>query len=246
MNIRVFLATLLLSTGVFANTTITYQGQLQQGVGKFSGDIEMSFQLHETAVGADPIGPSISENVSVANGLFQVELDFGNQPFEDGLWLQVNVDGTDLTPRQRIAGVPFAIRANTAETLFSSITYTTATQLTPTSEFQKMRELGTFTKHRADSTIVTTWNSHTRTRFSGILGSCVYQIRIDNAAPEGQGSGTVHGANDAPTPVSATNIFGGLAAGTREVSLWFRGTSGVTNCLENGGGWTRVVQVMEY
>ncbi len=246
MNIRVFFAALLLSTGVFANTSITYQGQLQQGVGKFSGDIDMSFQLHETAAGADPIGPSISENVSVANGLFQVELDFGNQPFEDGLWLQVNVDGTDLTPRQRIAGIPFAIRANTAETLFSSITYGSATSFSPTSEYQKMRELGTFTKHREDSTIVTTWNSHTTTSFSGIIGSCVYQIRIDNAAPEEQGSGTVHGANDAPTPVSATNIFSGLSAGTREVSLWVRGTSGVTSCLENSGGWVRVVQVMEY
>lgn len=246
MKIRLLLVAFLLSTGAFASTAITYQGQLQQGVEKFSGDIDMSFQLHETAVDADPIGPLISENVSVANGLFQVELDFGNQPFEDGLWLQVNVDGTDLTPRQRIAGAPFAIRANAAETHFSSITYTTATQVTPTSSFQKMRELGTFTKHRADSTIVTTWNSHTRTRMSGIIGSCIYQIRIDDAEPEGQGSGTVHHGDDVTSPVSATNIFGDLEAGIREVSLWVQGSSNVTSCLDNVGGFTRVVQVMEF
>jgi hypothetical protein len=77
----------------------------------------MTFQLHETEFGNDPIGPSISENVEVVDGLFQVELDFGHQPFQDGLWLQVTVDGDELSPRQRVSGTPFAIRADTAEHL---------------------------------------------------------------------------------------------------------------------------------
>jgi hypothetical protein len=117
MEIRLFLAAMLMYTGAFATTTITYQGQLTEDIEKFSGYVSMTFQLYETELGNDPIGLPVSENVEVVDGLFQVELEFGNQPFQDGLWLQVVVDGNELSPRQRVSGIPFAIRADTAEYL---------------------------------------------------------------------------------------------------------------------------------
>ncbi len=43
------------------------------------------------------------------NGIFQVDLDFGEQDYASGLWLAIEVEGESLQPRQPITGAPFAI-----------------------------------------------------------------------------------------------------------------------------------------
>lgn len=104
-----FLILLLWLAGPVLAVPITYQGQLQDTTEPFTGSVEMDFRLYENETGGGALDVR-TEIVSVSGGLFQVELDFGNQPYEDGLWLGISVDGEALEPRQRISAVPFALR----------------------------------------------------------------------------------------------------------------------------------------
>ena len=96
---------------VWADTTITYQGRLDSGGQQHTGPVGLVFQLYNHVSGGSQQGPTLNRNVQVTDGLFQAELDFGIQPYEIGRWLQITVNGQVLTPRQRITGAPFALRA---------------------------------------------------------------------------------------------------------------------------------------
>lgn len=90
---------------------ITYQGQLQDGSAPYDGPpLGMEFRLFDHWSSGDIVGPQIFiADVSVSDGLFQVELDFGDV-YDQPLWLEVEVDGQVLSPRQRITAAPVAVR----------------------------------------------------------------------------------------------------------------------------------------
>lgn len=97
---------------VAAETSLTYQGQLQLSGSFYSGEVEMSFELFDAEVAGSPVGTPVTTLVTVSeSGLFQVTLDFGDQPFDQGLWLQVSVDGNTLNGRQPVTAAPLAIRS---------------------------------------------------------------------------------------------------------------------------------------
>ena len=92
-----------------AATSITYQGQLQDGSGPFTGTPEMEFRLYESLAGITQVGSTVVHGaVPVTDGLFRVELDFG--PVFDGtnLFLEVTVEGQPLSPREAITAAPMA------------------------------------------------------------------------------------------------------------------------------------------
>ena len=100
-----------LSLSLNAETTITYQGQLQDSSGPYTGLVEVEFRLYDSQTGSNQVGPTINKSdVSVEDGLFQVELDFG-AVYDAQRWLEVEVDGNILSPRQRIASTPVAVHA---------------------------------------------------------------------------------------------------------------------------------------
>jgi trimeric autotransporter adhesin len=103
---------LALSESVSASdTTITYQGQLQDGSGPVTGTPDMVFRLYDDLVAGNQVGADIVEEaVPVTDGLFQVELDFG-AAYDQSRWLEVEVDGVELSPRQPITAAPVAINA---------------------------------------------------------------------------------------------------------------------------------------
>ena len=118
------LAVLLAAHGlaVAGSTKMTYQGQLTSAGSAYNGNVAMSFSLWDAVSGGSQIGTTIlfdnDDNtletpVSVANGLFTVELDFGVQPFaaNQDRWLEIAIDGVPMTPRQPLTAAPFA--ANT-------------------------------------------------------------------------------------------------------------------------------------
>jgi len=109
----IFAAALLLVAGHgTASTAISYQGRLDAGGQAFDGTADMVFELYDAESGGSPVGsPAVLNGVPVAQGLFQVELDFGAQPYDAGLWLQLSVDGQALTPRQRLRAAPLAVHA---------------------------------------------------------------------------------------------------------------------------------------
>src|SRR5690606_22303442 len=70
-----------------------------------------SFRLYNSDTGGGEVGAPLEQTVLVSDGLFQADLDFGVQAYETPLWLEITVNGMTLTPRQRIAAAPFALRA---------------------------------------------------------------------------------------------------------------------------------------
>ncbi len=94
----------------------TFQGHLKDNQIPFNGTVDMMFTLFDSSGGATPLAPPHPVNdVSVQNGLFSVELDFGAGVF-DGTprWLDIGLKVrpattyTNLTPRSKITGAPFA------------------------------------------------------------------------------------------------------------------------------------------
>ena len=92
---------------------ITYQGQLQQAGTPFTGMADLEFSLHDSLSGGNQVaGPVVRADVPVEDGLFQVELDFGPGAFgADVRFLEIRVDGTTLSPRQRVQPSPLALFA---------------------------------------------------------------------------------------------------------------------------------------
>lgn len=92
-----------------ASCTITYQGKLEQVGQPLSGTVDMMFEL----TGPHSAGSLILEleDVFVTGGLFQVELDFGDVPYEGGAYLKITVEGEELSPFQTITAAPLAVRS---------------------------------------------------------------------------------------------------------------------------------------
>lgn len=114
---------LSLSAILHAQTIFTYQGYLRQDGLPANGNFDFEFQLSTAPVGGILLGTDTELNVPVANGLFTVQLDFGEQfPGADRyIAIRVRPVGggayTTLAPRVPITRSPYAIRANVASSL---------------------------------------------------------------------------------------------------------------------------------
>ncbi|HEX9736141.1 MAG TPA: H-type lectin domain-containing protein [Thermoanaerobaculia bacterium] len=105
------LLALLASTAAAAppSSGFLYQGRLTQAGTAPSGAFDFQFLVFNAPAGAGQVGSTRTFNdVAVSLGLFNVELDFGNELFTgEALWLEVRVrvgtstgSYTTLTPRQ--------------------------------------------------------------------------------------------------------------------------------------------------
>jgi hypothetical protein len=118
--VRIIIALALLTASLPAtaqSSTITYQGQLRDDGVPITGTVNLRFQLYDALIDGSPIGsPAQFVGWPVEDGLFQVELDFGAAAFDGGeRFLEVEVNGAPLSPRQRVTAVPFALRAAETE-----------------------------------------------------------------------------------------------------------------------------------
>jgi hypothetical protein len=134
----------LLAINAAAQTSaINYQGRLTDGANNANGTYLMEFALYDAASNGAQVGTTITNNsVSVTNGIFSVELDFGAAAFSGAnRWVEVRVKKaadpgfTTLAPRQKITSSPYAIQAasalfatnaGNAQTAVSAATATTA------------------------------------------------------------------------------------------------------------------------
>ena len=108
---------LINSPGTDVDDGITYQGSLSDGNAPANGTYDFRFRLFNAATNGDQIGPIVTVNdLSVVNGLFTTNLDFGPNAFNgQARWLEIYVrDGnssgnyTRLSPRQAIKATPYA------------------------------------------------------------------------------------------------------------------------------------------
>mgnify|MGYP006276351637 CR=1 FL=1 len=114
-----FLLSLILSAAHAQDTAFTYQGELRQSGTPAHGPFDFEVALHVAETGGSPVDVIALDNVVVDRGRFALALDFTEVPFESGpTWLEIRVrEGsqtgtyTTLSPRQRVAPVPYAITA---------------------------------------------------------------------------------------------------------------------------------------
>jgi hypothetical protein len=124
---------------------------------------------------------------------------------------------------------------NIARTRLPINTADVDTSITDTPEL--LRNVGSFTKNQAESTIKLTWSGDiSRRSDSTAIGFCDFQLRIDGTPPPGgSGHAVVYGAsNFDQAPVATPAYFTGLAAGPHSVEIWVRGFNS-TSCVQNPG-----------
>jgi hypothetical protein len=99
-----------------------YQGRLKQHGAPFTGVVDLSFDLVAAESGGTSLGSQAILDVAVADGLFVVELnaggEFGADAFRgEARWLEVAVNGSTLTPRQKLAAAPYALHSDSTRGL---------------------------------------------------------------------------------------------------------------------------------
>lgn len=99
-----------------SGTAFTYQGSLKQSGVAASGSYDMRLIMYDALIGGAQVGPIITKSpVSVVNGIFTVELDFGTIFNATQYYLEIAVRPTGsgtytlLDPRQKITAVPYAL-----------------------------------------------------------------------------------------------------------------------------------------
>ncbi len=101
-------------------SVITYQGRLLDGGRPANGLYDFLFQLYDQIEGGSAVGPLVQvDALSVVNGLFTAQLDFGAGVFQGmALYLEISVRPTGsanppalLTPRQPLTAAPLAFYA---------------------------------------------------------------------------------------------------------------------------------------
>lgn len=104
-------------------TTFTYQGMLSSTAGPSNGSFDFTFTLYNALTGGVQIGSTLTKSgVSVQNGFFAVDLDFGSVFTGELRYLELAVRQentsafTTLTPRQVITPAPYALWAANADT----------------------------------------------------------------------------------------------------------------------------------
>jgi trimeric autotransporter adhesin len=117
-------------------TAFTYQGSLQEEGAPVDGILDFRLILYDAEVGGSQIGNVLTNlAVEVQNGLVNLLLDFGAEPFlGDEVWLEIalrpgaTMDSfIPLHPRQSFRPAPHAIHAQTANNAVTATTATTAT-----------------------------------------------------------------------------------------------------------------------
>ena len=119
-----------LSYSAYSQTTaFTYQGRLNDGPNSANGTYLLKFSLFDSASAGSQVGSTISDVEAVAvNGIFTIELDFGEAVFFGGQDLYVEIavrrnvgeSYVTLTPRQPLASAPYAVKSRLAQDAFDS------------------------------------------------------------------------------------------------------------------------------
>ena len=122
--VLIFTLILLVATAAMAQGNgFNFQGRLNDGANPANGRYDLQFRLYDAIAGGNQIGPIVSNNTVLINGVFSVTLDFGGAAFNtrNAIFIEIAIrpNGspnayTILGPRQQLTVVPFAVRATNA------------------------------------------------------------------------------------------------------------------------------------
>ncbi len=120
MHFVIGLALLLFGTASPAQppALINYQGRLVDGTNLVNGTVQLELSLYDAASAGTLLYTDFNSSVSVIDGLYRTyigdDTTFGNLAAalqSPEAWLEVVVNGTPLTPRERLVSVPYAMTA---------------------------------------------------------------------------------------------------------------------------------------
>ena len=233
-------------------TAFTYQGQLTKGGSAYTGSCDFQFSLYDALSGGTQVGSTDTQTgVTVTNGLFTVQLDFGASAFTGSArWLEIKVQCvgdsgyTTLTPRQPLTPAPYALFASAATNFSGALggdvsgtqSVTSVTRLrgftlastAPTSG-QVLQYNGT--QWAPASALAAFWsltgNSGTvaGTNFLGTLDNVALEFRVNNSR-----------ALRLEPNTTSPNILGGYSGN------WL--TSGVVGAVIGGGGYASNLNIV--
>lgn len=106
-------------------TSFSYQGSLQESGTPAAGNYDFMVELYDADTGGNMVSSDTVDDVTVANGLFTIQLDFGANAFVGSArWLAIGVrpgsetgSYTFLTPRQAISAAPYALSLRPGATI---------------------------------------------------------------------------------------------------------------------------------
>ena len=132
-----FALVLLILDAPAQTTAFSFQGSLQTNGTPATGNYDFEFALFDAVSGGTQFGTTVpSNNVSVANGVFSVSLDFGGQFPGATRFLEIRVRAaggggfTLLSPRQRVASSPYSVKSLTADSATNAVNATNAATAT--------------------------------------------------------------------------------------------------------------------
>ena len=97
---------------------MSYQGKATDKSGMpLNGTYNLTFRIYNSETGGTAKWTETQTNIPISNGIFQVQLGSIaalNLPFDESYWisLEINADG-EMSPRTRLASVPYAYKAET-------------------------------------------------------------------------------------------------------------------------------------
>jgi hypothetical protein len=101
----------------------TYQGNLRQSGFLVNGQRSMVFRIYASSTSSTELWASPSYSVRVSTGVFSVTLEPALSDWQaGGLWLELDVEGNRMTPREELTSAPYAINS----LMLSGKRYTTA------------------------------------------------------------------------------------------------------------------------
>lgn len=114
-----------------AGTAFTYQGRLLYNGTAINGTCSLNFKLYDAVSGGNQVGSTVTDgSVSVSDGYFSVELDFGSSAFTgEARWLEVAINSclggasnVTLSPRVALNPAPYALSLRPGTTVQGSDT----------------------------------------------------------------------------------------------------------------------------
>ncbi|MCA9726848.1 MAG: hypothetical protein KC729_04135 [Candidatus Eisenbacteria bacterium] len=100
-------------------TAFTYQGNIDLSGSPLNGTADFQFKLFGALTGGTQIGSTVTvSNLTVSNGVFTTQIDFGSAFVGDRRFLEIGVRSpaggggafTTLSPRQEITSTPYALK----------------------------------------------------------------------------------------------------------------------------------------
>ncbi|MES2623249.1 MAG: tail fiber domain-containing protein [Patescibacteria group bacterium] len=130
--ISTFLLTALISSAsIFAaspSKSLGFQGQLFNNGTPLTSSVNATFTFYDALSGGAVTGSPIAKTITVNNGYFGTsftESDTAGVNFDQALYVQVNINGTDLSPRTSLNAAPTALKS------FGTFSYASAPTVGP-------------------------------------------------------------------------------------------------------------------